>query len=104
MFDLDTPITGSKWRELSDLDRLKKLSSVAKSSSNLGNISIKSCNKNGQVFVEFMEPISASNRSTILLDLEMELKKNIDDAITIWNQPLGDKSSLRRLRGVIVKS
>ena len=39
-------------------------------------------------------------RGIILLDLEEQLKKNIDQGLTVWLEPIGDKSKLRNLRGV----
>ena len=38
-----------------------------------------------------------------MLDFEESLKKNIDRGITIWLEPVGDKSKLRNLRGVEIK-
>jgi hypothetical protein len=32
------------------------------------------------------------------------LKAHIDDALTVWLEPLGDRNSLRNLRGIEVKS
>ena len=41
-------------------------------------------------------------RGPLLLDLEEKLKKNIDDGITVWFEPVGDKSKLRNLRGITI--
>ena len=46
--------------------------------------------------------MDASERGTLLLNLEAILKKEIDDGISIWHIPLGDKNSLRNLRGIEV--
>ena len=40
----------------------------------------------------------------MLLDFEEELKKSIDQGITIWLEPVGDKSKLRNLRGITIKA
>ena len=40
----------------------------------------------------------------MLLDLEERLKKKIDLALTVWLEPVGDKSKLRNLRGITMKS
>ena len=104
MFDSETPIPGPLWRTLDNIGRQKTISRLIDANPKWKIILIKSCNENGQVFVECTENLSASRRGNFLLDLELDLKKLVDDAITIWNQPLSDKSSLRRLRGVIIKS
>ncbi len=70
----------------------------------LENIRICSCEDNGYVYVEFVMEMTAAQRGSFLLDLEFFLKENIDQAITIWHAPQGDRSSLRRLRGIGVKS
>jgi len=48
--------------------------------------------------------ISASIRGTMLLDLEQVLKNSIDKGITVWLVPVGDKSKLRNLRGIQIKT
>ena len=35
--------------------------------------------------------------------LEEKLKKEIDEGLTIWLEPVGDKSKLRNLRGIVIK-
>ena len=58
----------------------------------------------GKIILKINESISASIRGMLLLDLEEKLKKNIDQTLTIWLEPLGDKSKLRNLRGIKMKS
>ena len=53
--------------------------------------------------MKFTEPHGPEIRGTKLLDLEELLKENVDLGITIWLEPLGDKNSLRNLRGIEVK-
>ena len=36
--------------------------------------------------------------------LEKKLKEHIDQGLSVWLEPIGDKSKLRKLRGVEVKS
>jgi hypothetical protein len=38
------------------------------------------------------------------LDLEELFKKSVDQGITVWGEALGDKNSLRNLRGIEVKT
>ena len=40
----------------------------------------------------------------MLLDLEEKLKNEIDLGITVWCEPVGDKSKLRNLRGIKIKT
>ena len=42
-------------------------------------------------------------RGPLLLDLETSLKNSIEKCITIWLEPVGDKSKLRKLRGIEIK-
>ena len=53
------------------------------------------------VYVKFLSKIPPSERGTLLLDLEDELCKN-DKSVRVWHIPLGDKNSLRNLRGITV--
>jgi len=46
----------------------------------------------------------SNTRGLLLLDLESKLKASIDKGLTIWLEPVGDKSKLRNLRGVTIKS
>ena len=39
----------------------------------------------------------------MLLELEEMLKNFVDKSITIWLEPVGDKSKLRNLRGIKFK-
>lgn len=57
----------------------------------------------GQVIVNFRTPVGPELRGGILLDLEELLKTEFDQGITVWLEPLGDKNSLRNLRGIEVK-
>jgi hypothetical protein len=43
-------------------------------------------------------------RGAFLLDLELLLKENIDSGVFIWCEPIGDKNSLRNLRGIEIVS
>ena len=36
----------------------------------------------------------------LLLDIEEILKKTVDEGITVWLEAVGDKSKLRKLRGI----
>ena len=65
---------------------------------------IISAKNNGFLIFEFKRSIPVDERANYLLGLENELCTKIDNSITIWMAPVGDKSSLRNLRGIKVKS
>ena len=85
-------------------ERLALLSNaVLKLASFATAIEIVDARPDGQVIVKFTEPVGPEIRGTFLLDLEETLKANVDPGITIWLETLGDKNSLRNLRGIEVK-
>lgn len=55
------------------------------------------------VYVKFITKVSPNERGTVLLDLEDELFKK-DQRYRIWHVALGDKNSLRNLRGIKIKN
>ena len=54
---------------------------------------------NGDFDIKWLEEYLAKK-----VELEEKIKYNIDRGITIWCEPVGDKSALRKLRGVKIKS
>lgn len=53
------------------------------------------------VFVTFCSSnLSIAERGERLMDIEESLIKNVASNIRLWHVPIGDKNSLRRLRGV----
>jgi hypothetical protein len=101
----DTPTPGQAWCELSDDERLALIKkTVGDGMNSLGRILvIVEAKKDGQVIVSLLEPVTADKRGTLLLDLESLLKKTIDQGLVVWLEPLGDRNSLRNLRGIEVK-
>ena len=55
------------------------------------------------IYVNCTTKLAPSERGTVLLDLEDEMCKK-DNRIRIWHVPLGDKNSLRNLRGIKFKN
>jgi hypothetical protein len=99
----ETPEPGERWQKSSVQERVEMIKGVM-SHAELSLIDIRQCNDNGHVYIYLLQPLPASVRGLMLLEFELKLKDAIDEAITIWHTPQGDKSSLRRLRGVEVKS
>ncbi len=51
----------------------------------------------------FTEPIPAAQRGTLLLDAEDAIREATGLPFVVWHEPLGDRNSLRNLRGIEVK-
>ena len=51
------------------------------------------------VYVNLLNSLAPGERGSLLLDLEDDLVKQ-DPRARVWHLPLGDKNSLRSLRGV----
>ena len=100
----DSPLAGSGWVSMDDPMRLEALITQIQTRMEFSGITPTRTSVTGQVYVAFKEPIGSSLRGGLLLDLEEHLKNTIDPAINIWCEPLGDKNSLRNLRGIEIKS
>ena len=100
----DTPTPSKKWSILTSNDRKMIVENITKNNDSFTNIRISSAKKNGQIYVLLEETISAAKRGTLLLDYEEYIKKSIDEGLTVWCEPVGDKNSLRNLRGIEIKS
>ena len=59
---------------------------------------------NGQIVLKIDKIIPAKERGLLLLELEEILKSVIDKGITVWCEPVGDKSKLRQLRGIKINT
>jgi hypothetical protein len=102
--ELETPSVGSEWESMSQDERISKLHGLLDESNFRGYFRISRAEPSGFVYVNFSSPIQASKRGTLLLDLEDFFKKHLDPGISLWCEPLGDKNSLRNLRGIQIKS
>jgi len=69
-----------------------------------GIVVITAAKQNGQIIVNLVESMPASKRGPLLLSLEAFLKEAIDPSLVVWLEPLGDRNSLRNLRGIEVKA
>jgi hypothetical protein len=104
--NVNTPVPGPEWRKLSDADRQARVAKALQSSTQAfnGAVVIVSAKEDGQVTVNLTEPLPPARRGQLLLDLEEFLKQEIDQGLSIWLEPLGDRNSLRNLRGIEVKA
>jgi hypothetical protein len=94
------------WVDMSKKERIDLINNkLSKSNFNyLKFIKVLDAKNDGQVILSLLNQMSASERGTFLLDLESLLKNQIDNGINIWLEPIGDKNSLRNLRGIEVKN
>lgn len=103
---VDTPTPSTEWVESSDVERLSRLEQVLATKKPLFQeiLMIASTKQDGQVIVSLKEQLPPNKRGTALLDLEEFLKAAVDPGLVVWLDALGDKNSLRNLRGIEVKA
>tara|TARA_Y100000294_G_scaffold159163_1_gene161919 strand:+ start:578 stop:904 length:327 start_codon:yes stop_codon:yes gene_type:complete len=99
----NTPVTGSHWINLSDTQRLNAIKEIINNNDSFKNISINRAHENGQVFVTLSEDVSVAQRGGLLLDFEEHIKIKLDEGLNVWCEPIGDKNSLRKLRGIQIR-
>ena len=100
---LDSPLVSDFWHKLEANEKLRRVNEVLDSDTRFSQIKISRVLVSGEIFVNLTEAIPASIRGSLLLDFEAELKSKIDLGIVVWCEPLGDKSTLRNLRGIQIK-
>ena len=97
-----TPLPSLIWKSISEEERIAKVKSAIKDFQGNEVIEIKEAHIDGQVTVVLKNLMNSNERGIFFLDLEEWLKKMLDNGITIWHKPIGDKNSLRNLRGIKV--
>tara|TARA_Y100000748_G_C15383368_1_gene444558 strand:+ start:10 stop:336 length:327 start_codon:yes stop_codon:yes gene_type:complete len=95
-----TPQTSQNWIKKPEQERIKTISKELKKNLLYKDFEVIKAPKNGQVVIKIDQIIPANERGLFLLELEEKLKLAIDQGITIWCEPVGDKSKLRKLRGI----
>lgn len=103
--EVNSPKPSTNWLDLSKTERIEKINQTINQKNNNFNkeLLIVAAKENGEVVVRMLNPLAASLRGTLLLDFEEFIKKEIDEGLTAWGEALGDKNSLRNLRGIEVK-
>ena len=101
--NIDSPITKETWRKLSEFERLELVKDRISASKDFHVIYPTGAKKYGQVFIKLLDDIPARKRGILLLSFERLLKDGIDQGINVWHEPIGDKNSLRNLRGIEIK-
>lgn len=102
----NTPTPGTAWLQLTDGERLMLVKrAVDDKIPNTNKIlEVTEAKPDGQIIAKLLEPVPADERGTLLLDFECFLKDSIDPGLAVWLEPLGDRNSLRNLRGIEVKA
>jgi hypothetical protein len=104
--DVQTPVPGSFWLGLDSRQRLDNVRQALEGGPRrfITRVQVIAAKEDGQVTLHMSESLPADQRGLFLLDLEEFLKETIDPAITVWLELLGDRNSLRNLRGIEVKA
>jgi len=98
-----SPLPNDIWISSDEQIRINEIKKILNGFDTRYDFEVISAFANGHVILKTSSTIHSSERGLLLLEIEMHLKKNIDDSITIWLQPVGDKSKLRQLRGMEMK-
>ena len=98
-----TPVTSQEWRKKSEESRINIISEELKKNSLYKGFEVIKAADDGQIILKIERIIPANQRGLLLLELEEKLKL-IDEGVTIWCEPVGDKSKLRKLRGVEIRT
>jgi hypothetical protein len=96
----ETDAITESWRELNQDSRIAKMSEVIKDTQFSELFRFTRALDSGAVYVSMEQPIGPSTRGATLLNFEEFLKIKVDKGINVWCEPIGDRNSLRNLRGV----
>ena len=102
--DVDSPTPGENWVSKPPSERLWEVSQFLKAHEAYSQIEAVDAAENGHIVVAIAQHIPANERGLFLIELESKLKEALDPAVTIWCEPVGDKSKLRALRGVKIET
>ena len=101
--EVDSPEASMVWRQLDSDQRIKCVADFISNRTEFQKIRVTRALPDGQVFVELVEPLPPAVRGSLLLDFESGLKTSVDQGLVVWCEPLGDKSTLRNLRGIEIR-
>lgn len=101
--DAESPKPTEKWINLNLDVKLEKLYGAIKNEIFHNKINFLEADNEGNIIISLYSDISADKRGCFLLDLEKCLKEKIDESLCVWLTQLGDKNSLRNLRGIEFK-
>lgn len=96
----ETPKPSKKWLSLSQSNRIEMISKELEKNKLYKDFEVIDAPDNGQIILKIEKTIPSNVRGIMLLELEAKLKLAIDEGISVWLEPVGDKSKLRNLRGI----
>lgn len=99
---VETFLPTTVWMKLEQAQRIKIIQDFLVSQELEFQMVVVSAPDNGQVVLTTNDILPPHRRGLFLLKLEKTLKEHIDTGITLWLEPVGDKSKLRQLRGVTI--
>jgi hypothetical protein len=99
-----TPTTSVTWIQMTMEDRIEMIYNSLKKNILYKDFVVVKASDNGHVVLQIEHVIPVNIISILLLDIETLLKKDVDQGITLWCEPVGDKSKLRQLRGVKINT
>lgn len=99
----ESPNISEEWHKKSHQERIDLINTFIKKIDNVSFFDVVSAYDNGHVILKTDKQIEANKRGMLLLDLEKKIKNEIDMGLTLWLEPVGDKSKLRALRGIEIK-
>jgi len=102
--DSETLVATKSWSGFSKEHRLVLLKEALSLDDRFSGISISRALADGSVYVNLEITLAPNKRGTVLLDFEEMLKERVDIGLTVWCEPLGDKSTLRNLRGIEIRA
>lgn len=99
----ESPKPSEKWKNMSRDERIKSIQDMIVKN-NFDALEAFNAFDHGEILLKVIKDLPVNNRGNYLLDFEILLKNKIDKALYVMIEPLGDKNSLRKLRGInIVK-
>ena len=101
---LDSPAVSENWKLMKENDRIDQIKKFLLQNINDIEYEVIKATDDGQVIIRINQSIPASKRGLILLEIEEKMKTNLDKGLTLWLEPIGDKSKLRNLRGISIKT
>ena len=99
-----TPTPSEKWVNSDNKKRKELIMEVLNKSKLYEGFQVADTPKSGQVVLRIEKNIPASQRGLLLLELEKKIKSAIDLGLTIWCEPVVDKSKLRKLRVIEINT
>ena len=101
--NLETPTPDQSWINKSKSERKILINLILVKLKINEFLLVEKCQDDGFIFFEIISPLNSNVRGELLLNLERNLKSELDKGLTVWISPQDDKNSLRKLRGVEVK-